>query len=301
MRTIIDAHHHLWDLKAHHYPWLSDQVIPRRFGDYAAIRNNYLPTDLLADAEHVKIIKSVHVQANMAGDPVQETAWLQQQFELYGLPNAIIAHADLSSDGVEEVLLRHLMFPNMRGIRLLLHWLDDVDYNGPLRPHVMTEAGFRRGFSLLAKYRLSFDLPLYFPQATEAEELLHQYDDVAVVLNHCGFPIHLEQTGSKRTESWTAWKQAITKLASVPHLHCKISGLWMAGRHLTVDDVRPIVSHCLDSFGIERCMFGSNFPLDGLHVRYSEMVSTYAACFVNLSETEQHALFYENAARFYRI
>ena len=301
MRTIVDAHHHLWDLKTNHYPWLSDQVIPRRFGDYAAIRRNYLPADLRADTQGVNLIKSVHVQANMAGDPVQETQWLQEQFTRHGLPHAIVAHADLSAEGAEEVLARHTAHANVRGIRLLLHWLNDVDYNGPMRAHVMREAGFRRGYALLAKYGLSFDLPLYFPQAGEAEELLLQHDDIPVVLNHCGFPIHLEQTGSARTESWTGWQQAIKRLARIPHLHCKISGLWMAGRSLTIADVRPIVSHCLDCFGIERCMFGSNFPLDGLHVRYADMVALYAECFDELSITEQNALFCDNATRFYRL
>ena len=300
-RPLIDSHHHLWDLQALYYPWLSDCITPRRFGDYAAIRRNYLVPNLLEDAADCSLTKSVHVQANMKGDPVDETAWLQQQADRYGFPHAIVAAADLTRPDVEDILARHAAHKNVRGIRMLLHWMDDADYNGPLRPHLMPDPAFRRGFALLRKYRLSFDLPLYFPQVDEAVALLQVFPDTPCVLNHAGFPIHLEQPEKRRQDAWHSWREAIEKLAQAENLYCKISGLWMAGRQLTSADIRPIVHHCLDCFGAARCMFGSNFPLDRLFVQYPDMVMAYEAAVEDLTEAEKTRLFHDNAATFYRL
>ena len=300
-RPFVDAHHHLWDLGALHYPWLTDRVIPRRFGDYAAIRRNYLVDDLRRDAVGCGLVKSVHVQANVRGDPVRETAWLQAQSDAHGLPSAIVATADLTAPDTARTLAAHCDYPAMRGIRVLLHWLDDPRYDGPLRPHLMADPAFRRGYALLGEYGLSFDLPLHHPQADEAVDLLTAFPDIPVALNHCGFPVHLERRGSDREQAWLGWKNAIARLGRLENLHCKISGLWMAGMALDTGDVRPIVEHCLESFGVERCMLGSNFPLDGLWVPYTEMHSTYLRCLGGLSTSEIAAVAHDNAAVFYRI
>lgn len=300
-QLFIDAHHHLWDLAALRYPWLTDAVRPRRFGDYSAICRNYLVPDLLRDARDCGLVKSIHVQANAAGDPVRETEWLQRQADAHGFPHAIVATADLTDPDVERTLAAHCEHANMRGIRVLLHWLGDENYDGPLQPHLMTEPAFRRGYALLEQYGLSFDLPLHHPQTDEALGLLAAFPGVPAVLNHCGFPVHLERCGREREEAWQGWRDAIARLARMENLYCKLSGLWMAGRALGAEDIRPVVEHCLESFGTGRCMVGSNFPIDGLWVRYPEMLDAYTACFEGLGMHERRALCHDNAARFYRI
>jgi predicted TIM-barrel fold metal-dependent hydrolase len=297
----IDAHHHLWKLDALYYPWLTDRPVPRRFGDYRAIRRDYLVGDLLVECAGCGLVKSVHVQANVHGDPVRESAWLQEQHDVHGFPHAIVGAVDLTAPDAARTLAAHREFACMRGVRVLLHWLDDPRYDGPLRPHLMGDPAFRRGYALLEEFDLSFDLPLHHPQVDEAVELLSSFPRIPVVLNHCGFPVHLERAGAERTEAWIGWKQAITRLAELENLHCKLSGLWMAGLRLGFDDVRPIVDHCLESFGPERCMFGSNFPLDGLWIGYAEMYETYVRCLEQLSPDERAAVLHDNAAAFYKI
>lgn len=297
----IDAHHHLWKLDALYYPWLTDHPVPRRFGDYSAIRRDYLVDDLLEDSTGCGLVKSVHVQANAHGDPVMESAWLQQQSDLHGFPHAIVGAVDLTAEDAAQTLGAHCDFACMRGVRVLLHWLDDPRYNGPLRPHLMGESAFRRGYALLEEFDLTFDLPLHHPQAEEAFDLISSFPRTPVVLNHCGFPVHLERSGTARNEAWVGWKRAITRLAELENLHCKLSGLWMAGLKLGLDDVRPIVEHCLESFGPARCMVGSNFPLDGLWIGYADMHATYLRCLGALSASERSAVLHDNAARFYRI
>jgi len=88
----IDAHHHLWDLENNHYPWLVEAGGPRMYGDYDAMRKNYLIDDFLADSAPHRVVKSVHVQANWNhDDPVGETRWCQSVADVHGFPHGIVA------------------------------------------------------------------------------------------------------------------------------------------------------------------------------------------------------------------
>ncbi len=123
---IVDAHHHLWDLAANRYPWLEGPMHDRGWGDWSALRRNYLVADLLADAASQNLVKSVHVQANVdPSDPVAETAWLDavaRRPDARGLPSAIVAFADLSSPDALACLERHARASDrMRGVRQVLN------------------------------------------------------------------------------------------------------------------------------------------------------------------------------------
>ncbi|MCI0775980.1 MAG: hypothetical protein J4N97_09665, partial [Chloroflexi bacterium] len=122
----IDTHHHLWDLENNSYPWLKEDV-GHFIGDYAAIRKTFLIADFHRGANGLPLKKSVHVQAEWDhdADPVGETAWLQGVADdpaSNGMPNAIIAYANLSDPDVEGVLERHAEHANWRGIRHMLNW-----------------------------------------------------------------------------------------------------------------------------------------------------------------------------------
>src|SRR5258706_1452439 len=119
---IIDAHHHLWDLSANHYPWLLDPHTPRLYGDHGPICKDYLISDFIHDIGDQPVVKSVHVQSDHdPRDPVRETRWLQSVAEdkrnPRGYPHAIVAAADLSADNAASILERHCEYPNIRGIR----------------------------------------------------------------------------------------------------------------------------------------------------------------------------------------
>jgi len=127
---IVDAHHHLWDLnnKDTKYSWLMVTEGEAFFGDYAAIRKNYLLEDYIEDTKNQNIIKSVHVQAEHDDDkPVNETAWLQNLADTHSskLPNAIVAFADFSKNNVSEILDAHQEYKNTRGIRQILSYNKD--------------------------------------------------------------------------------------------------------------------------------------------------------------------------------
>ena len=117
---IVDAHHHLWDLGAVRYPWLTDEIEPYfMFGDYAELRRNYLPTDYLADSARQNVVATVHCEAESdRTDPVQETRWLAWQHAHCGFPNALVVWADLASAHCAAQLEAHLeASPLVRGVR----------------------------------------------------------------------------------------------------------------------------------------------------------------------------------------
>ncbi len=121
----IDTHHHLWDLENNPYPWLQEGI-DHFVGDYTPIRHSYLVSDFHRDAEGIPLKKSVHIQAEWDhnADPVGETAWLQGVADdpaSRGMPNGIIAYANLSDPDVEGVLERHAEHANWRGIRHMLN------------------------------------------------------------------------------------------------------------------------------------------------------------------------------------
>jgi predicted TIM-barrel fold metal-dependent hydrolase len=294
---IIDAHHHLWDLERHDYPFLRPETV-HPVGDLTPICRNYQVEDFLADAVGLELVKSVHLQAEMT-DPVQETAWLQAVADDpagRGFPHAIVAYADLADPGVETVLERHCAHPNMRGIRFMVNFIeDDPIYCMTDRRDWLRDPQWRRGYALLEKHSLSFDLQVYHHQMADAAELAARHPGIPVLLNHAGLPV-------RRDPGYLdAWRQAMRTLAAVPNVAAKISGLNMFHHDWTVELFRPFVLDTIDIFGVERCMFASNFPMDKLHADYGEIWRAFDQITADFSEAERRALFHDNAARLYRL
>jgi predicted TIM-barrel fold metal-dependent hydrolase len=298
---IVDPHIHLWNLDTHHYPWLANPGVSF-VGDARGLKHNYLIGDYFADtdgAAEFEVIKAVHVDANHdPADPVAETRWLQSiadSPDSRGLPNAIVAGADLSADNVEAVLAAHAAFPNTRGIRQILNVHQDPLYDYVGR-HFMREPAWRRNFGLLRKYRLSFDLQLYPSQMREAAELAREHPHTPFIVNHAG--MFVDRTS---VDGWRAWREGLRLLAACGNVAVKVSGLAMFDHDWTVESLRPYVLETIDAFGVERAMFASNFPVDRLFGGYRQLWSAYAAIVAGASESEKEALFRGNAERIYRI
>ena len=294
---VVDPHIHLWDLKTHHYPWLANPG--KSFvGDASELKHDYLIADLLGDADPVQVLKLVHVDANHdPADPVEETRWLQHvaDNEGNGLPNAIVAGADLSADNAQEVLEGHAAFANTRGIRQILnvHANPLYDYVGR---HYMREPQWRKNFALLKRYLMSFDLQLYPSQMKEAAELAQEHPDTQFIVNHAGMFVDRSSV-----EGFRAWRDGLRTLAACPNVAVKISGLAMFDHQWSVESFRPYVLETIDTFGCERAMFASNFPVDRLFATYEGLWSAYASIVKDLRDTEKEALFKSNAERIYRI
>jgi predicted TIM-barrel fold metal-dependent hydrolase len=295
---IIDAHHHLWDLTAHHYPWLSGPMHDRGWGDWSALRRNYLIPDFLDDTRNQNLQKSVHVQANYdPANPVGETLWLEYlagQPGSAGIPHGIVAYANLADPGAEGILEAHARYPRVRGIRQVLNRHADPQRNRADRDYLADES-WLSNFGLLRKHGFSFDVQVYFQQMPAVAALATRYPDIQFILDHAGMPAERDAAGIE------GWRAGMRLLARLPNMAVKLCGYGMVDVHWTPESMRPFVLEPIEMFGTGRCMFASNFPVDKLMSDYDRLWNTYRQITVDLSDSERDALFYGNAERIYRL
>jgi predicted TIM-barrel fold metal-dependent hydrolase len=293
---IIDPHHHLFDLKTGNYPWLQGPMLKRVFGDYSAIRKDYLIDAFLADIKNQNVVKTVHLQVEYDhNDPVAETRWLQSVADQHGYPHGIVGFADLASRNVQAIIEEHCQYPNVRGIRQCLNFHRDPVKTFIDSPHLMSDKQWRSGYSLLERFGLSFDLQLYYTQMEEALQLARDFPNTPIVLNHTGMPV------DRAPDEIEGWKRSMKQLASAPNVSCKISGLGMGDWKWTVDSIRPFVLHAIEAFGAKRCMFASNFPVDKLFSSYDDVFNAFKEITKGFSPDERRGLFHDNAERIYRL
>ena len=297
---VVDPHIHLWDISTHRYPWM-EATAEGYVGDIAPIRRNYVIADLVADAAAggIQILGAVHIDANHdPADPLEETRWLQSLADdpaHHGLPNAIVAAADFSQPDVENLLAAHCEYANVRGIRQILnvHTNPHFDYVGR---HFMREPQWRANFALLRKYRLSFDLQLYPDQMPEAAALARDNPETPFIINHAGMFVDRNSVAG-----WRAWRDGLAALAACPNVAIKLSGFGMIDHDWRVESIRPYILQAIDTFGVERCLFASNFPVDRLYSSYAAIWHAFAQVVADASPAEHAALFRDNARRVYRI
>ncbi len=294
---IIDPHHHLWDLQRFNYPWLSMRPLPASVaGDVAPIAQSYLLKDYLADTAKHNLVKSVHIDAGFdPSRPVEETRWLQSIADEHGFPHGIVAKAELHKPDVEATLAAHCQFANVRGIRHIVNWHPDPAKTYVTKPDFLTDTAWLRGFALLKSYRLSFDLQLYPSQMAAAATLASRHPETVIILNHAGMPV------DRDSDAIVLWRNGMRLLAAQPNMWVKISGLGMVDWRWTEDTIRPFVLETIDIFGVERCMFASNFPVDKLYSSFDALYDAFQNIVAAFEDHEKRKLFADTAAIVYRL
>jgi predicted TIM-barrel fold metal-dependent hydrolase len=295
--TLIDAHHHLWDLKANRYPFLSDEPEPHFFlGDYDGIRRDYLPADYLRESRGHNVLTTVHCEAEMdRAHQVRETEWLTAINARHGFPGAIVAHAWFHTDNAEEILARQAAFPLVRGIRSKPVTARSPDAMTPGTPGTMQDERWLRGFALLEKYGLSWDLRVPCWHLAEAAEVARQFPRTPIVLNHTGFP------WDRSDEGLAAWRRGMEVLAREPNVHVKVSEFGLKDSPWEYESNRRVVQEAIAIFGIERCLFATNFPVAGLRIDYDTLVRSLSRMMADRSPADRERFFWRNAAAFYRL
>lgn len=292
---LVDAHFHLWDLDENHYPWLAEGGRSSMIKDFSSLRRNYVVADLLRDIGDLNVVGGVHIQAEHDyRDHVRETRWLQRVADdpaSRGIPQAIVANADFASDDVEAVLEGHCRFANTRGIRYSLHrrLRDPVPYDPLANP------AWVRNFPLLRKYGLSFDMELFPSQADLAVDLIRRNPDVQIVLTHAAMPLW------RTPEEKALWHASIRRYAELPNVAIKISGFGVFDPQWTTASIAPIVSEVIAAFTPGRCMFATNYPVEGIFKPYRDVWSAYFECLAGYSADEREAMLWRNAVRVYRL
>jgi predicted TIM-barrel fold metal-dependent hydrolase len=294
---IVDAHHHFWDIERNYHPWLCDEpMIPFRYGDYSSIRKPFMPEDYFSVSRDFNVIGNVTVEGEWdPRDPIGETRWIHEIAEEYGKPNAHVAQIWLDDDKAPETTADQAAFPLVRSVRHKPHATKRPSHGSKPEPGGMSDPAYMRGYAVLSQYDLSFDLQTPWWHLTEALALAEKYPEIPIILNHTGLP------SDRSPEGLDEWREAMRVLAEFPGASVKISGLGLPGVPWRVDDNRPIILDTIDIFGIDRCMFASNFPVDSVVADFNTIFNGYFESVKDFGEADKRKLFAENAIRIYRI
>jgi predicted TIM-barrel fold metal-dependent hydrolase len=269
---------------------------PRIFGPYEAIRRDYPIREYLDDLSGCGVVKSVYVQTNWAKDRfVDEAAWVQRTAQDTGWPHAIVAYADFSVEDVRPQLDQLKRYSLMRGVRMQLHWHENPLYRFATRADLCAEPAIRRNVARLADYGWSFDLQVFAPQMPGAAALAEACPRVTFVLQHAGMLEDLTAAGR------AAWRAGMVRLAACPNIVSKLSGLGTFLHRNDAAHVADVVLETVSIFGADRCLFGSNFPIEKLWTSYREMIAAYQAAAAKLSPHDRAAIFADTAKRVYRL
>jgi len=289
----VDAHQHLWDLSRVDYPWILAKGEVRFFGQPDPIRKDYLIGQYLDDTAD-RIVRSVHVQVGAkSGHELKETEFVAEcSARTEGrLPSAAVVAVDMGGEGLEEELEAQLAFPVTRGVRQMIG--KSAEENPTLPPFIPEI--WIRNWRKLPRYDLSFDLQLTEEQYPEVLAALEQVPELKLAICHLASPWDRSADGMRR---WRAWMK---RFAALPNARMKISGLCMFTKQWDEAEFLRWGDAALEIFGADRCMLGSNFPVDRLYVSYDDLFSGWQKLVAQCSSQEAVQLAGKSAADFYRL
>ena len=289
MMKRIDSHHHLWDLKDVHYPWLMEFGKPRFFGDPTPIQRDYLLAEHRAISHNNGFVASVHIQVG-AEDGLAEARWVDQvALANPEWPMVQVAFCDLTAPDRDVQLDQFQALPSVVGVRQIVGRSPDEDAKNGTNA-LIADPEFKAGLHSLASRGLSFDLQLIPELMKPMGKVLEQVPDLQVALCHAGSPYDRSSDGIVK------WAAGLAQLSALQNVSCKLSGLGMFDHDWNAGTVRPIADVVMKQFGPDRVMFGSNFPVCSLSSSFDELMERHMAI---VPEEHHKAVFHDNAERFY--
>ena len=278
---MIDAHHHLWKLSRADYGWIGDGANPV----VAPIERDFLVEGYRALAAANGISGSIVVQA---AQTVAETRWLLEQARASGgLIKGVVGWIDLAAANAPDVLHDLAEDPLLRGIRPMLQEIADVDW--VLQPKLAP------ALRAVIEQDLSFDLLLRPPYLKAALTLLTRHPDLRAIVDHGGKP---DIAGGM----WQPWADDMRRIAGETQAYCKLSGLVTEARPCwKPDDLRRYAEHLVECFGVDRVVWGSDWPVMLLNGDYPGWLAAVNQFIVPHSTADQMAFMHDNAIRFYRL
>lgn len=309
---IVDTHFHLWN----------------------AMGSDYFAAQFLNDVHtgH-NVVQSVHVECDTAYDlgaaaelrPVGETRFVVNQLDTapqrgHALAAGIIGSANLLlGNQVKPVLEAHMEAGNgrFRGVRARTAFDHDPAAGYPGRSdfpqhNILDSAAFRQGLACLEALGLVLDVWGFHPQLPQLHDVLRHFPGLVIVLNHLGGPLGVGRYASDRDAAFRHWLQGMRAMAKLPNVHVKLSGVGVTRLGLGFErgnassrDIAALagrhVRECVNIFGPQRCIFGSNYPVDQVVAPYAVLINGYKTILADLSPDERNAIFCSNARRVYRL
>lgn len=311
---ICDPHHHFWDRPDSRY--LLDELIEDISGGHNITETVFVECSSMYRADGPELSR-----------PIGETEFVQGLAAMsasggYGdtkVAAGIVSYADLSAgNAVQEVLEAHIAASQnrFRGVRNSSCWDEDQSirsYKNPMQG-LLGDAKFREGFAALDRLNLSFDAWLYHPQLTELADLARAFPGVTIILDHIAGPLGIGAYTGRKDEVFQVWKSAMDDLATCPNVVIKLGGFGMPlggfewhkrdappGSQDIADVMGPYYLHCIEKFGVDRCMFESNFPVDKTSTSYTVLWNSFKRMTEDFSDNDKAALFRDTAVRAYRL
>lgn len=274
MEGYIDSHQHFWRYQPEHYGWISAEM--------EVLQQDFLPNDLRKVSEGLGFAGSVAVQARQMET---ENYFLLELAGDNDFIKGIVGWIDLQQDDLESKLEPYREIPMMKGFRHIVQGEPD--------PEFMLRAQFLRGIKMLAKHNFTYDILIYSRQLPQVIQFLEKLPEQPFVLDHAGKP-------DIKSGEWESWVSKIKQVADYKHVHCKVSGLvteadWDGWDK---DQIQKYIQVLLDSFGVERLMFGSDWPVCKLAANYREVYDLVSGM---LSESEKQQVFRKTAVDFYQL
>lgn len=272
----IDAHHHFWRYSPAEYGWIDDSM--------AAIRRDFLPYDLAAEIGGAGVDGVISVQACQT---LSETEWLLTMAEAHPWIRGVVGWAPLADPKAPGLLEGLAANPRLLGVRHVLQAEADA---------YMDRADFNAGLAQLHRLQLAYDILIYHQQLPAAIRLVDRHPDQVFVLDHIAKP-------DIRGGALQPWARDLAELARRRHVFCKLSGVVTEVDYASwsYEQILPYMETALATFGPERMMFGSDWPVCRVATTYAAWVRTAERFAASLSADEQRAVFAETAVRAYRL
>jgi L-fuconolactonase len=274
----IDSHQHFWKASRGDYHWMSPAV--------PALCRDYLPVDLRPLLKKNKIDKTILVQA---AQTKAETDFLLELAAQNDFIAGVIGWLDMDSPDFPRELEIYSKKPKFLGIRPMLQDLPDDEWI--LRPHVI------QALRWIVDRDMPFEFLTYTRHLPHVLTVLEKVPGLRAVIDHVSKP-------EIKNQKLDPWRSLMSRVADHSNVYCKLSGMITEADHKTwtPDDLRPYVEHVLDSFGVERVMFGSDWPVCVLAGSYDQVAAALQAVVKpHLNKQDEIAVFGGNAARFYKL
>ncbi len=314
---IIDPHHHFWDMP-HRGQYLLPELLADIGGGHNVVSTVFLecramyrkdgPREMAALGE-VEFVTGIAAMSASGGyGPCRVAEGIVGGGDLsVGARVRELLEAEIAAAGGRLRGLRH-------GVAFDTHEAVSKYASRTVPLHLVMDPKFREGLAQLAPLGLSFESWQYHPQLPDAIEMMRAFPGTTFILNHVGGILGVGPYNNRREEILGEWRKNITEMAKCPNVYCKLGGLGMVsvGFDFHERDVppgsedlavawRPYIEHCIEAFGVNRCMFESNFPPDKQSCGYTELWNAFKRITANASAGEKKALYSGTAAKVYRL
>lgn len=272
----VDAHQHFWRYISREFGWIDDGM--------AVLRRDFLPGDLAPLLRDSGIDATVAVQALQS---MEETQWLLDLANENHWIAGVVGWVPLIDPAIEATLDQLALNPKLKGVRHVLQGEPDA---------FMAREDFNAGVAKLKQYRLTYDLLVLERQLPAAIVFVDRHPNQPIVLDHLAKP-------SIAAQQFDPWRADVCELARRPHLSCKLSGMVTEAdvANWTIDHLRPYVETVLETFGPDRVLFGSDWPVCTVASSYGLWVDTVKQLTAELTEDERAGIFGGNAVNLYRL